>query len=74
VVVRPIDTYVATVWWNRVKLRISRAEFHKLLRMACLCIIGTMSTTPSAAIEVLLEVPPLHLQLEAEARAQIYSV
>jgi hypothetical protein len=67
VVVRPIVTYAATVWWNRVKLRIRRAELSKLQRMACLCITGAMRTTQTAAIEVLLEVPPLHLlRLEQE--------
>jgi hypothetical protein len=74
VVVRPIVTYAATVWWNRIKLRISRAELSKLQRMACWGITGAMRTTPTAANEVLLEVPPLHLQLEAEARARIYSL
>jgi hypothetical protein len=31
-----------------------------------------MRTAPTVAIEVLLGLPPLHLQLEAEARAGIY--
>jgi hypothetical protein len=42
--------------------------------MACLDITGAMRTAPTAAIEVLLEVPQLHLQLEAEAKAGIYSL
>jgi hypothetical protein len=40
--------------------------------MACLGITGAIRTAPTAAIEVLLGLPPLHLQLEAEARAGIY--
>jgi hypothetical protein len=40
--------------------------------MACLGITGAMRTAPTAAIEVLLGLPPQHLQLEAEARAGIY--
>jgi hypothetical protein len=58
--VRPIVTYAATVWWLRVKFRISRAELSKLQRMACLGITGTMRTAQMAAIEVPLELPPLH--------------
>jgi hypothetical protein len=72
VVVRPIVTYAATVWWPRVKFRTSRAELSNLQRMACLGITGAMRTAPPAATEVLFGLPPLHLQLEAEARAGIY--
>jgi hypothetical protein len=72
VVVRPIVTYAATVWWPRMKYRTSRAELSKLQRVACLAITGAIRTAPTAAIEVLLGLPPLHLQLEAEARAGIY--
>jgi hypothetical protein len=49
-----------------------RAELSKLKRMACLGITGAIRTAPTAATEVLLGLPPLHLQLEAEARAGIY--
>jgi hypothetical protein len=72
VIVRPIGTYTATMWWPRVKLRISRPGLSKLQRMACSSTTGAMRTAPTAEIEVLLGLPPLHLQLEAEARAGIY--
>jgi hypothetical protein len=72
VVVRPIVTYAATVWWSRIKYGTSKAELSKLQRMACLGITGAIRTVPTTAIEVLLGLPPLHLQLEAEARAGIY--
>jgi hypothetical protein len=73
-VVRSIVTYAATVWWPRVKFRTSRDELRKLQKMAWLGITGAMRTAPTAAIEVLLGLPHLHLQLEAEARAGIYRV
>jgi hypothetical protein len=72
VVVRHIITYAPTAWWPRVKYRTSRAELRKLQKMACLGITGAIRTAPAAAIEVLLEPPPLHLQMEAEARVGIY--
>jgi hypothetical protein len=53
VVVRPIVTYAATVWWPRVKFKISQAELSKLQRMSFLGIIGAMRTAPAAATEVL---------------------
>jgi hypothetical protein len=71
-VVRLIITYAATIWWPRVKLKTSQAELGKLQRMACLGITGAMRTDPTAAMEVLLGLPPLHLQVEAEARIGNY--
>jgi hypothetical protein len=71
-VVRPIITYGATVWWSRVRLKTSQAELSKLQILACLGITGTMRTSPTAALEILLGLPSLQLQLEAEARAGIY--
>jgi hypothetical protein len=38
-VVRPIVTYGAIIWWPRVKLKTSQAEFNRLQRMACLGIM-----------------------------------
>jgi hypothetical protein len=39
-----------------------------ILDIHCLGITGAMRTAPTAAMEVLLGLPPLHLQVEAEAR------
>jgi hypothetical protein len=38
----------------------------------CLGITGAMRTSPTAALEILLGLPSLQLQLEEEARAGIY--
>jgi hypothetical protein len=64
--------YAATVWWPRVKLKISQVELSKLQRIVCLGITGTMRIAPTAAMEVLLGLPPLHLQVEADAKARNY--
>jgi hypothetical protein len=40
--------------------------------MACLGITGAMRTAPTAAMEALLGLPPLHLQVEAETRIGNY--
>jgi hypothetical protein len=71
-VVRPIVTYADTIWWPRVKLKTSQAELSKMLWVACLGITGAIKTTPTAAIEILLGLPPLHMQLEAEAMIGSY--
>jgi hypothetical protein len=71
-VVRPIITYAAAIWWPRVKFKTSQAELGKLQRMACLGITGAMRTAPTAAMEVLLGLSPLYLQVEVEARIGNY--
>jgi hypothetical protein len=68
-VLRPIFTYTATIWWPRVKLKTSQAELRKLQTMACLGITGAMRT---AAMGVLLGLPPLHLQVEMGAKIGNY--
>jgi hypothetical protein len=57
-VVRPTVTYTAIIWWPRVKLKTSQAELCKLQRVACLGITGAIRTAATAAIEVLLGLPP----------------
>jgi hypothetical protein len=70
-IIRPILTYGSTVWWTSVNY-VSRMELNKLQRLACFAITGAMKTTPTAAMEVLLGLPPLHVVIEAEAQAGIY--
>jgi hypothetical protein len=70
-VVRPIITYGDTVWWPRARLKTSKAELSKWQRLACLGITGAMRTSPTAALEILLGLTPLHLQTEEEAKAGI---
>jgi hypothetical protein len=64
-------TYAAMIWWPRLKYTTSQAKLSKLQRLACLGITGTMRTAPTAAIEVLLGLPPLHFKTEAEAQVGI---
>jgi hypothetical protein len=71
-VVRPTITYAATIWCPRVELKIIQTELNELQRMACLGITGAMRPAPRAAMEVLLGLPPLHVQIEAEIRIRNY--
>jgi hypothetical protein len=64
IVIRPVLTYGSTVWWLRVRYNVSRTELSKIQRLACLAITGVMKTTPTAAMEVLLGLPPLHVMIE----------
>jgi hypothetical protein len=66
-VIRPVLTYGSTVWWLRVRYNVSRTEISKIERLACLAITGVMKTSPTAAMEVLLGLPPLHVTIEVDA-------
>lgn len=50
---------------SRVKLQTARVELCTLHRMACLGIIGAISTTPAAAVEAPPGLP-VHLLFEVE--------
>jgi hypothetical protein len=72
VVVRPVVKYTTVAWWPMIKFITSKFELSKLQRMACLRITEAMKTAQRTAIEVLIGLPPLHLQLKARVRAGIY--
>jgi hypothetical protein len=57
---------------QRVQYNISRMELDKLQKLPCLVITVVMKMTPAAAMEVLLELPPLHMMIEVEVQAKIY--
>jgi hypothetical protein len=60
-VIWPTVTFAANMW-SSVKSRTSRAKIMKLHRLACLGITEALGMTPTAAVEVLLELLPLHLK------------
>ena len=66
-VIRPTITYGAVIWWTRTKLSTTQKQLEKFQRYACLAITGSMSTTPTAALEVILNMSPLHLHIQQEA-------
>ncbi|XP_066906469.1 uncharacterized protein [Halyomorpha halys] len=70
--IRPIVLYAAIVWWNKATTRKSQTWLGKLQRLACLMITRAISTTPSAAMEVLLNIKPLHIEIEAQALSSAY--
>lgn len=66
--VRPIITYGAIAWGKRANLITARKELEKIQRLACVCITGSMRSCPTAAMEVLLELTPLHIVVENVAQ------
>ena len=66
-VIRPMILYAAFVWWTRTLQVTTQASLRKLQRLACLVVTGAMRSTPTVALEALLDLPPLHSQIQCEA-------
>jgi hypothetical protein len=67
-VVQPILTYAALQWWKKAsQISVNRKTAY-LQRLACINITGSMHSTPTAALEVILMLPPLGIYIEGEAR------
>ncbi|KAJ8974399.1 hypothetical protein NQ317_011243 [Molorchus minor] len=71
-IIRPMIAYGSIVWWSKGRQRTARTKLSGLQRMASLAITGALRTTPSAAMEILLDLPPLHIFMEREARWATY--
>lgn len=66
-IVRPIITYASLVWWHKAKQNKAQAKLQKLQRIACTSTTGANKTCPTAALETMLGLLPLHLHLRREA-------
>ncbi|MCP3661285.1 MAG: hypothetical protein GY696_02130 [Gammaproteobacteria bacterium] len=71
-IVRPMLCYAALVWWHRLELVTARDLVGRVQRLAGLFVTGAMRSTPGAALDALLNLPPLHLFVESEAMAACY--
>ncbi|GJQ80820.1 hypothetical protein Trydic_g9407 [Trypoxylus dichotomus] len=71
-IVRPTVTYVAIIWFQKVMQVTTRNTLDNLQRLACVCITGAMRTCQTAALEVVLDLTPLHIVVEGVAYAEIY--
>ena len=54
------------------KKKKTKIQLGRIQRMACLAITGAMKSTPTAAVELLLDLTPLDLLIMAEARMALY--
>lgn len=66
--VRPVITYGSVAWASRTKFENTRKSLEKIQRMACVTITGAMRSCPTAALEVILNLTPLHLVVERLAK------
>ncbi|RVE41707.1 hypothetical protein evm_013638 [Chilo suppressalis] len=68
-VIRPSITYGSVVWWPRTQLTTVKSKLQSLQRLASVAATGCMRTTPSAALEYLMNLRPLDLVIQEEAKA-----
>ncbi|CAK1594967.1 unnamed protein product [Parnassius mnemosyne] len=66
-VIRPMITYGALVWWTKTNEATIIKKLQRYQRLACMAATGCMRTTPTAALEAMLELTPLHLHIQQEA-------
>ncbi|RVE41603.1 hypothetical protein evm_013751 [Chilo suppressalis] len=66
-IIRPIISYAAVVWWTKTIQVTTINKLRRLQRRACCAITGCMKTTPTSALETILNVRPLHLFIQQEA-------
>jgi hypothetical protein len=64
-VIRPSIFYGAFVWWSNVTQKTTKTQLGRIQKTACLAITGAMKSTPTAAMEVLLNLTPLDLLIMA---------
>nr|AMS38365.1 hypothetical protein [Bactrocera tryoni] len=73
-IVRPIITYGAVAWASIASQTSVGIKLSKLQRLACVCMTGAMRTCPTAALEVLLELTPLHLVIGQVAKHTLLQI
>jgi hypothetical protein len=59
---------------GQAKKKNTKIQLGRMQRMACLAITGAMKSTPTAAMEVLLNLTPLDVLITAEARMALYTL
>ncbi|XP_061725440.1 uncharacterized protein LOC133531320 [Cydia pomonella] len=71
-VILPRVLYGAVVWWHRAHIKEYQRDLTKVQRLACLMMTGAMRTTPTHAMEVMLGLKPLWIEVEKRATEQWY--
>jgi hypothetical protein len=71
-VIRPSIYYGALLWCPKAMQQTAKTQLGRIQRTACLAVTGAMRSTPTAAMEVLLDLTLLDLLIMAEARMALY--
>lgn len=65
--VRPILTYACVVWLKATKQPSKLTILRRIQRKACLATLNGMISTPTAAMEVMMDIRPIDIYIEAVA-------
>ena len=71
-VIRPLITYAAVVWWPKSNQVTIKKRLDSVQRLACIGTTGAMSTTPTDALNALLDLPSLDSFILGQARICSY--
>ena len=66
-IVRPILLYGALVWWPRMEKSTDITRMGKVQRSAEICITGALRSTPSKALDLILNLLPIDLMVKQVA-------
>ena len=66
-VIRPVLTYGCFLWSHICKNKRIQTKLNKFQRMACRAITSAWKSTPTAALEAILNLTPLHILIESLA-------
>ena len=70
-IIRPMLSYASVVWWPKTLRKSVQGQLSQVQRLACLSVTGAVRTAPTAALEVMLNIPPLDLHIYSEAVAAL---
>ena len=66
-VIRPVVSYASVAWLTATATDARLVPFRKLQRLACLMITGAIRSTPTAAMECMLDIEPIDVFLMRQA-------
>lgn len=64
-IIRPRVTYGSVVWWHRTDINKNKNLLDSLQRNALQMITNSFKTTPTIALEALLNIPPLSIKVKS---------
>ena len=71
-VIRPMFSYAAVIWWPRVNFITVKKSLEHVQRLACLYITSAIRTTPTIALELIIGLVPLPVFVQEEAMNTCY--
>ena len=65
--IRPIMAYASLVWIRSTEIKSHKTILNKVQRKGCMAVLNAMHTTPTAAMELMLNLEPIDIFLKTQA-------